>query len=269
VKEEKRKELKEASGEIIRAIRSERGKGEAAKAADADRGRALAGTDFSLLAQERGIPRKESSLSGPDQVVADVGPVEEFNRAAFSMAPNEVSSAIEGPSAYYLLRVKQRKEPAVPPLEGVRSDLEKRMKEMKALELANRRAGELLAQLKKEKDVQKLAKEHGLKVEETGWFLRRDSEIPKVGAVQEAAPGSLAISVYQPIADRVYSRRDGVYLFAFKDSQGADMERFEREKRYLMEKALGEKKERILKEFVEQLRAKAQIQIRSKFLEEG
>jgi peptidyl-prolyl cis-trans isomerase D len=269
IREEKSKGLKEATEEIIRSIRAERGKSEAGKAVDADRERGLSGTDLSLLAKERGISYKLTSPFGLTEVVPEVGPVEEFNKAAFSLAPGEISPAIEGPSAYYLLRVRQRKEPTIPPLESVRSQIEKGLREMRALELASQKADAVLAQMKKEKEIQKVAKGHGLKVEETGWFLRHDPEIPKVGVLQEVKPGGIAISLYQPIADRIYTQKSSVYLFTFKESQGADMERFEREKGELLERALTEKRQRILKGFVEHLRAKARIEVQPKFLEEG
>lgn len=202
-------------------------------------------------------------------MLPEVGPVEEFNKTAFSLSVKEISPAIEGTHAYYLLRVRERKEPSIPPLDGVRSDLEKRLRETKAFEMATQRAGTLLGQLKKEKDIKKLAHEHGLLVEETGWFFRNASEIPKVGVLQEAKPGGIPISLQQPIPDRAYTQKASVYLFAFKESQGPDMERFEKEKGRLHEQALTETRQRALQKFVESLKAKARIEIQAKILEEG
>lgn len=268
-REGKTKSLKEATGEIIRAIKGERGKTEAAKAVEVDREKAISGTELSLLAKERGFPLVPSRFFSRSEVLPEVGPVEEFNKTAFSLSVKEISPAIEGTHAYYLLRVRERKDPSIPPLDGVRSDLEKRLRETKAFEMATQRAGTLLGQLKKEKDIKKLAHEHGLLVEETGWFFRNASEIPKVGILQEAKPGGIPISLQQPIPDRAYTQKASVFLFAFKEGQGPDMERFEKEKGRLQEQALTETRQRALQKFVDSLKAKARIEIQAKILEEG
>ncbi|TAJ86619.1 hypothetical protein EPO44_15955, partial [bacterium] len=268
-REEKTKGLKEAKEEIVRAIKAERGKSEAAKAADADREKAISGTDFSQLAKERGIPLKMSPLFSSFDVLPEVGAVEEFNKTAFSLALKELSPTIEGPKAYYLLRVRQRKEPSIPPLESVRPDIEKRLKEAKALELASQRANALLGELKKVKDIKKLAASHGLTAEETGWFVRSAPEIPKIGALQEVKPGGISISQRQPVPDRIYSQKANLYLFAFKESQEADMERFEKEKSQLLAQALAEKRQRVVQKFVDSLKAKARVAVNSRFLEQS
>jgi hypothetical protein len=47
------------------------------------------------------------------------------------------------------------------------------------------------------------------------------------------------------------------------------MERFEREKDALMKQALAESRQRMVQKFMEGLKSKAQIQVRSESLEEG
>ena len=268
-REAKTKSLKEATEEIVRAIKAERGRSEAGKAIDADRERVISGADFSPLAEERGIPFRVSPFFTRSEVLPEVGPVEEFNKAAFSLGVKEISPAIGGTSAYYLLRVKERKEALIPPLDRVRSDLEKRLRKTKAFKLATQRAKTLLGQLKKGKDIKRLVNGHGLLVEETGWFLRNASQIPKIGILEEVKPGGIPVSALQPIPDQVYTRETSIYLFAFRESQGADMERFEKEKGRLQEQALKKKREKALQKFVQSLKAKARIEVKARFLQES
>jgi peptidyl-prolyl cis-trans isomerase D len=268
-REEKAKTLKEAKDEIVRAIRAERGRAAAAEAADGDRERALSGTDFSLLAKERGIPFRVSPFFSTLEPVPEVGSVEQFSKAAFSLGPKEISSPIDGPVASYLIRVKERREAAVPPFEAVRAEIEKRLRTSKALELATQSANSLLQELKKERDIKKVGIGHGLSVEETGWFLRSTSEIPKMGAMQEMRPGEIPISAQRPIPDRVYAEKGDLYLFEFKGTQGADMERFEKQKSQFQETVLREKKQRAIQGFIESLKAKARIEVEPHFLEES
>ncbi len=89
------------------------------------------------------------------ETVPEIGQNQEFYKTAFALSPKELSPLIEGTNAYYILRVKQRSEPAVPPLDSVREQIEKSLRESKAYELALQKANSLLEQLKKEKDIEK------------------------------------------------------------------------------------------------------------------
>ncbi|MBI4523781.1 MAG: SurA N-terminal domain-containing protein [Deltaproteobacteria bacterium] len=269
IKEEKTKALKEVREEIVRSLKTERGRSEAAKAIDADREKAFSGVDFSLLAKERGIPFKVTPWFSRAEPLSEVDSAEEFNKAAYSLAQKEISPAVEGPKAYYLMRLKQRRESFVPSFESVRGAIESRLKEAKAFELANQKGTSLLGELRKEGDIRKLAAQHNVPLMETGWFTRSAPEIPKVGALQEVKPGGLPLSSLQPAADRIYTQKGTVYIFAFKESKGADMERFEKEKQQLMEKTLAEKRQKALERYLELLKAKARIQVQPAVLEQS
>lgn len=268
-REAKTKSLKEAEKEITGDIKKERGKTEAGKAADADREKAIAGAPLSELAKQRGLPIKGSGFFSRYEPLADVGPVEEFYNTAFSLPVKEVSPVIEAPQGYFLLRTVQKREPSVPALDSVSSSLEKILKERKAFELATQRAKTLLTQLRKENDIRRLASQNNLKLEETGWFPRNVSEIPKIGTLQELKSGGVPISSHQPIPDQIYTQKEAVYVLALKDRQDADMDRFEKEKRLLQGQAVEEKKRRAVQKFLESLKVKARIEVNTRYLEES
>ena len=75
------------------------------------------------------------------------------------------------------------------------------------------------------------------------------------------------MSAEKPIADKVLTQKEAVYIMAFKGSQGADMERFESEKEALANQALAEMRQQILQKFIEGLKSKAKIQIHAGALE--
>ncbi len=267
VKAEKTPSLKEASADIVKTLKTDKAKREAGKAAERDREKALSGADLNQLAKDSGATVAVTPWLANGEVAPEVGANPEFYKSAFSLGPKEFSSIIEGGGAYYILRVKERKEPVVRPLENVREQIEKGLKESKAYELALQRGNSLLEQLKKEKDISKLAAANNLKLEETGWFLRNAPQLPKVGALADLKAGGLPLSAQKPIADKLYTQRDAAYLFAFKDRQGADMEQFEKDKDNLKKQALLESRQRALIKFLESLKAKAQIKVNNAFLE--
>jgi peptidyl-prolyl cis-trans isomerase D len=269
IRDEKTQSLKDATAEITRALKAEKGKREAAKLADRDREKALSGADFTKLAQESGVPLNVTRPFASGEVLPEVGAAPEFYKTALSMSPKDISPVIEGPNAYYILKIKQRSEPTVPPFDEVKSKIEKTLQESKANEMLQQKAISLLEELKKDKDISKLAQKHGLKLEETGWFPRSASEIPKVGELSEIRSGVRELSAEKPFPDKIYTQKDNAYIFAFKGSQGADMERFAKEKEELMKRALAESRQQVLEKFVETLKAKAQVQVSPSFLEES
>jgi peptidyl-prolyl cis-trans isomerase D len=268
-KNEKTPTLKEATAEIIKTLKSEKAKGEAAKIADRDREKALSGGDFNKLAQESGAKVSTTNWIATGQAVPEIGENQEFYKNAFALGPKEVSPIIECNNSYYILRLKQRLEPTVPPLENVSGQIEKRLKESKAYEMAQQKGNNLLGQLRKEKDISQLAQANGLKVEETGWFLRSAPQLPKIGELAEMKAGPISVSSQKPFPEKLYTQKDVLYLIAFKDSQGADMGQFEKEKDTLKKQALAESRQRALIKFLEGLKAKAKIKFDSAFLEES
>jgi len=268
-KEEKTPTLKEASAEITKILKTEKAKREAAKAADRDREKALSGNDFTTLSQDSRAPLKLTSLFANGEILPGIGENQEFYKNAFTLGAKDTSPIIEGRDAYYLLRLKQRKEAAVPPLESVSAQIEKGLKESKAYEMALQRGNSLLDQLKKEKDIVKLAHANNLKLDETGWFLRSAPQLPKLGDLAEMKAEPIALSEQKPIPERLYTQKDALYILAFKASQGADMDQFEKEKEIIKKQAVAESRQRTLIKFMEGLKSKAKITLNTGFLEES
>src|SRR5918993_318818 len=268
IKEARTQSLAEARPVITRELQLEKGKYEAAKSADRDREKAASGNDLSKLAQESGLSLKTTRLFSEGEVLPEIGPTQEFYKSALSLKAKEVSSVIEGTNAYYILEVKERKEAFVPPLDAVRGKIEKGLKESKAYEIAMQKANDLLDQLKKEPNLAKLVRDKKLKLEETGLFARNTQQLPKVGELQNLTIGSLALSARKPIADKIFTQADTAFVFAFKESQAADMAQFEKDKSQLMQQGLAEARQRILMKFKDELKAKAKIEVNSGPLEE-
>ena len=269
LKDAKTQSLKEATPEITKILTAEKAKREAAKAADRDREKALSGVGLSKLAQESGVKLTDTDWFSAGETLPEIGENQEFYKDAFALSGKDISPVIEGKAAYYLARLKDRKEPAVPPLDAVRDQIEKSLRESKAYELALQKGNSLLEQLRKEKDISKVAQANNLKIEETGWFPRSAQQLPKIGELAELRGGPIALSAQRPIAEKLYTQKDAVYVLAFKGSEGADMEQFEKEKNTLIKQAEAEDRQRVMVKFLDSLKAKANVKINNAFLEES
>jgi peptidyl-prolyl cis-trans isomerase D len=268
IKEAKTQSLQDATAEITRILKSEKGKREAAKVADRDREKALSDDDFAKLARDSNVSVKVTRPFTSGEMLPEIGQAPEFYKTALSLGPKAISPVIEGTNAYYVLKIKERTEPTVPSLDTVRSRIEKNLTESKAQDMALEKAKSLLEQLKKEKDMARVAQQNGLKLEETGWFLRSATQIPKIGELAEAKAGGIALSAQKPFPDKAYAQKDAAYIVAFKASQGADMGQFDKEKEQLRNQALAESRQQVMQRLIENLKAKAEIKIHAGALEE-
>ena len=266
IREEKTKSLQEVMEQIVRTLKQGQEKEAAVREAEADRERVLDGTNLAAIAAERGLALKTSKFFTRNEVLKEIGPVREFNRTAFSLFPKQISPVLAGPKGLYLVRLKERREPHTPPLDQIRDALGKNLKEKEAMELTTTKAQSLLGELKEKKSITDLAAAHGLKLEETGWFFRPNTHIPKVGTLLELKRGGISLSLHVPIAERIYSQKEAVFLLVFKERQEVDMEGFEKERTRLRQAVLAEKKQRALRKFIENLKAGARIEVLPEFL---
>ncbi len=269
IREEKTKTLNEAKNEIIRSIKEERGKEQALRAAETDRAKALEGKSLSAIARERGLSAKVTPLFREEEGLKDVGPVDTFYTTSFALTPQEISPAVEGRKADYLIKLRDRKERHLPTLEAIRGDVTRMVKEKKAMGMAAEKAAALLAELKEKKDIQQLAKQHDLPVEETGLFFRATTRFPKIGVLDGIPAGGLPLSPQVPFANEVYGGKDSVYILAFKDKQPADMKNFDKQKDSLLGAALRTRQETAVIQFVEGLKSRARIEVETQSLSSG
>ena len=267
VRDEKNLTLTEATPEITQMLKTEQAKKEAGKVADNDRVKAQAGADFAKLAQETGVAVKETKLFAAGEILPEFGQNQDIYKIAFGLGSKDISQIVEANNAYLFLRIKQRKEAAVPPLESVKDQVEKGAKEAKAYELTLQKGNSVLEQLKKEKDFSKIAAANDVQIEESGWFQRNAPQLPKIGDLSELRGGALLLSAQNPVADKLYTQKDAAYILAFKASQPADMEQFEKEKALLKKQATVESRQRALAKYLESLKAKAKITFNTDFLE--
>ena len=258
------RELEEAREEIVEALKNERGAAMAARAAEADRERALDGTPLAEVATKRGIALSETELFSAGETLDEIGGVEDFYRAALSLKPGQVGPIISAPDALYLLEGGQRIEPTIPPLEAVKDGITETLTRRKARESARKKGDEILAELKGAPELAKVAASHDLTVEDTGLFPRGQAEIPEIG-ILPLPLGRLAVSKEKPVVDAAYLQGDTVYVMVLRKTIDADPAGLAKEKEDLTRRIRDEKRQRAFRRLIENLKAKAEIEIHPEF----
>jgi peptidyl-prolyl cis-trans isomerase D len=135
--------------------------------------------------------------------------INEFGKALSRLQNNDVSRVLQAENGYYILKIAARNAPYVPAFKDIAADVEKQYREAEAKKVAQKEAEKLLAALKKGEGLAAVAKQSGLSVNETGFFLP-GGEIPKLGSSAELTEALVQLSTQKPYPDKIYFI-NGVY----------------------------------------------------------
>jgi peptidyl-prolyl cis-trans isomerase D len=147
--------------------------------------KARAGEDFAALARQ--YSEDTSKDQGGDLGLFGRGRmVPEFETAAFAMQPGQISDLVKSQYGYHIIKVTERKEATTTPLEQVRPQIQQQLAAQMADTQIADKARQLADQIKTASDLEKVAKEQGLTVQESGFFQREDP-VPGLGASPQVA----------------------------------------------------------------------------------
>jgi peptidyl-prolyl cis-trans isomerase D len=147
---------------------------------------ARAGADFAELAKKYSEDDASAKNGGDLDYFGRGRMVAEFDQAAFSMEPGKISDLVKTQYGYHIIKVVDKKAATTRPLAEVRQQIQDQL----SYERAQAQAGDLAQALEKDvktpADLDRLAKEKGLPVQESGFFAR-DEPILGLGPSPEAA----------------------------------------------------------------------------------
>jgi peptidyl-prolyl cis-trans isomerase D len=164
------------------------GKDEAAVRAQAEEvlKRVKAGEDFAALAKQYSEDDSNNAKGGDLDYFGRGSMVPEFEQAAFAMKPGEVSDLVKTSFGFHIIKLAERREATTRPLAEVRPEIEDQLKGEKAQQQAEQTAKTVEAQMKSAADLDRIAKERGFHVQQTGLFLR-DEPIDGLGPSPEVS----------------------------------------------------------------------------------
>jgi len=170
---------------------------------------------------------------------------------AFALKQGELGGPVETAKGIYLLKVLDKKPSAVPPLAQIRGAVEQKALEVKAAELAKKRAEEALPQL---------AASANLK--ETGSFgYSPTGAIPGVGTSAELMEAAFTLTAANPAAKQPVKIGDRWYAVKLKNRIEAPTTDFTKNSGALKQTLLPVKQQEALDNWLKGLRAKAKIEI--------
>ena len=165
-----------------------------------------AGADFPDLATRFSEDDASKTKGGDLDFFPKGQMVPEFDKAAFSMKPGEISDVVKTQFGYHIIKVTDKKAASTKPLEEVRAQIEDQSKWERAQAEAQRIADDVATKLKKPADFDTVAKGRGLTVADSALFSK-DEPISGLGV----APA---------VAERAFELKDGEVSEPIRTPQG-------------------------------------------------
>jgi peptidyl-prolyl cis-trans isomerase D len=152
------------------------GKDEAAvkKVAESVLAKVNAGGNFAALAKQYSEDEASKENGGDLDFFSRGAMVKEFDEAAWSLAPGQTSGLVKTPYGFHIIRVTDKRAATTKTLNDVRASIEDAIRFEKARAEASRLATELASQIKSPADLDRVAKERGLSVGDSGLFAREE-----------------------------------------------------------------------------------------------
>ena len=217
--------------------------------------------DLERYAADKGRTINTTGFFARNEPLGEVGKALAFNEQAFSLQEGELSPPLRIGEEVYLMKLIRREDAQIPPFEEVKETVRIEVLTEKAKEKARSSAEAFLEELKSDGSLADSAAERGLKVEETGLFLRGGPFVPKVGPTQDLGKEIFSLSAGERLLDKVVSSEGGFFVVALKEEQQIDMEKFESDKDQYRKRLYAEKQGRILRDWLDSLRTESEIEI--------
>ena len=261
VKEEKQKSFEEVKDQILQALKKEKAKAEASRKAEDAFYSLFRNRDLEGYSREKDVPIKTTGLFKEGDEIPDIGKSPLFYSSAFSLKLGEISPVVNIPPNFYILKLVNKKDSRIPPLDEVKEEVRRKVIGLKADEKARQVAEDLLNQIRAGKNIREVAREKGYSLEETGLFTRTAGVVPKIGPAREFMGILSSLTEKNPVAKEVIKTKDGYFVVGLSGYEPADQSKFQSVKKNLEKRLSYQKQEEALQNWLEQLKAKAKIEI--------
>ncbi|HEA47084.1 MAG TPA: peptidyl-prolyl cis-trans isomerase [bacterium] len=178
---------------------------------------------------------------------------EELERVAFGLKKGQISRLVKSRFGYHIIKLEERKESHIPPLDEVRERIKRTLKEVRGWEIAKEKAQEIASGIGKE-ELEVLAKRFSLEIKGTGLFKREESNLPR--KIEEEAFGLKVDEIKGPLRGR-----DGYYLIRLIGREGMDEKKFSQEKEAFSRDFIQRKKALVYSQWYRNLYQGAKIKI--------
>jgi peptidyl-prolyl cis-trans isomerase D len=145
---------------------------------------AKSGADFAELAKKYSEDDTNSKTGGDLDYFGRGRMVAEFEQAAFAMEPGQISDLVKTQYGFHIIKLTDKKAASTRKLDEVRPQITEQLSYERAQKAISDMADRLEGQIRSPRDFDRVAKENGLTVQESGYFTK-DEPIMGLGPSPE------------------------------------------------------------------------------------
>ena len=183
-------DVKKRAEEILKQVKSGADFAELAKKVSEDKGSKEKGGDLDYFGRGRMVP--------------------EFEQAAFALEPGQISDLVKSQFGYHIIKVVDKKAGATRPLEEVRAQIQQELAMQTADQRIADQARTLEGRIDDPGDLDTVAKELGVMVQESGLFTREDP-VPGLGVAPQVTQEAFTLADKQ-VSKAIASSRGPVFI---------------------------------------------------------
>jgi len=217
---------------------------------------------FNEVAKDAGLELKSTGLFNQTDAIPGIGWSPEILNQISKATAGEFLNPILLDKTYYIIKLKEKKEPYIPGLETVKDKAKDAFIKEKAMELAKEKIENCLKKLKesyltdpKSADFEKSAKEYGIKSNSTDLF-KYGSYIEGIGVSDNF--WTTARNLKEDEFSGIIEVPAGFYIIKLKSKVEIDAKKFESEQEEFRKKLESTKKTEFFGKFTAELKRKAQ-----------
>ena len=210
--------LEEARGDIQEKLETEALKNAAYTAASTAIDAVIDGDDLEqagLITNEKVLEAGPFDATGPREMGADGAP---FANVALSLPVGEISDVKEVGDSFYIIRVLEKAEPEILPLEAVKDKVATAVKIQLQDDKARETAQAWLDKAGADKDIKSLAISENMPLKSTALFTRQRRSIPELGQSPEIIAKAFELKG-EGLYPGVLKGNDGYYLISLKEKK--------------------------------------------------
>ena len=224
----------------------------------------LAGS-MQKYAEENKVPLNTTGFFTRDTPMKELTNKPALLAAAFTLNKGELSSLIEDRDGISILTIEDRKEPVVPPLADVKTQVEKDFITAEARKLAEKAAQDTLDAVNNGTPLAKEAAKLARKIKEATYSR---SEQPATDLPSLVLEKGLELSVNAPTPRKIITDNDTFYVIVLKERKEPAAEGLADKETELREKLLAENQRAMITAWLENLRRNSKITLNQQFLEQ-
>lgn len=209
--------------------------------------------DLNLIAGQLHLKPQETPLFAAAAPPAPLAGETAAIKKAFELKTGELGGPVETERGIYIIKVRERKDAAVPPLQEIRAAVEQKTRAVKAVELARKKAEEAARQF---------TAKAALKTQSTGSFgFSAKGDVPAIGNAPELMEAAFKLTAAAPAATTPYKIGNRWYAVRLKSRTEAPRAEFDKTREQVRKAMLPKKQEEAFAAWVKGLRDKAKIEI--------